>query len=209
MNETTKIREDASLDRAKKILVKRLARDGIDLADDAELQTFLRLHLGAHQVEHGMVVAMDDNRRLLGFETWPGELRSISMLPRRIATFALGLGATKVILAHSHPENICCPLPSGQDIHATHRMREILQWIDIHLVDAFVVSGKSVVSVAMCDIPSVLAPEGLFAIGFYERFAEIARYLGAARKMLDSDGNSAPHNLLIDHALREALSGSL
>jgi len=57
---------------------------------------------------------------------------------------AFDLDASRVILAHNHPSGDCHP--SSEDMAATHASREIVETLELHLDDHFVVSGDRIAS---------------------------------------------------------------
>ena len=63
---------------------------------------------------------------------------------RKIATEALALGATAVVLAHNHPSGIATP--SQEDIFITHYIRDALQPLGITLYDHVIMTDDDMVS---------------------------------------------------------------
>lgn len=75
-----------------------------------------------------------------------GDICSASIPVRRIVEYALGVGATSVILAHNHPNGMA--LPSPQDVLATRRVAEALSTVEINLVDHLVMTHEDFTSMA-------------------------------------------------------------
>ena len=90
-------------------LLEKPALPRFSLVDTTELDAFLLHHLADLPNEHFLVIALDDELRMLGSMLHPGELRSVYVKPRQIAELALPLNATKILMAHNHPESLCCP----------------------------------------------------------------------------------------------------
>ena len=63
---------------------------------------------------------------------------------RKIATEALALGATAVVLAHNHPSGLATP--SQEDIFITHYIRDALQPLGITLYDHVIMTDDDMVS---------------------------------------------------------------
>lgn len=68
-----------------------------------------------------------------------GGIDSASFKPRELAEAALRCNATRVILAHNHPQGFA--VPSAADVQTTKDVRAILLPLDIELVDHIIVSG--------------------------------------------------------------------
>ncbi len=77
-------------------------------------------------------------------EVAEGSINSASISPRRIVEMALGVNATSVILAHNHPSGLA--IPSGEDVHTTHRIAAALQTVEIVLADHVIVADGDSVS---------------------------------------------------------------
>lgn len=75
-----------------------------------------------------------------------GNSQSVTVSTRRLFRTAIQCGATAFVLAHNHPSgNI---QPSISDYQSTENARKIGGLIGIELIDHFIVSGKSVYSMA-------------------------------------------------------------
>lgn len=75
-----------------------------------------------------------------------GGADSAPMPLRQVVENALLANASAVVLAHNHPSGVA--LPSQSDCHATLRVRDALQTMDIRLVDHLVVADEDFVSMA-------------------------------------------------------------
>lgn len=73
-----------------------------------------------------------------------GSVNSASISTRRIIEIALGVNATSVVLAHNHPSGLA--IPSGEDVHTTHRIASALQTVEITLADHVIVADGDAVS---------------------------------------------------------------
>ena len=82
------------------------------------------------------------NRRLMA----RGAANSAEVSTRQIVEFALSQNASKVILAHNHPNGVA--LPSREDEQTTARLLSALAAVEVELVDHIVVAGGDYVSFA-------------------------------------------------------------
>jgi DNA repair protein RadC len=66
--------------------------------------------------------------------------------PRIIMVVALKLGATSIVLAHSHPSG--CLTPSTTDICLTQKIKKGGEFLDIKLLDHIIISTEGYYSFA-------------------------------------------------------------
>lgn len=197
-------RDEATIERAKRLLAARLATVGADLAKPRDLEDFLLLHLDGLAAETSITLALDDDRRLLDFRVWSGDLRRCEMQPRQIAALALAVNATGIIIGHNHPDSICCPTPSETDVHSTHRMRTILDWLDLRLIDAYLVADGKVQSIGMSDAAESVAKADLLQGDLRARLADISECLTAVLPPLRGGRCPVAARVLIEHAAKVA-----
>jgi DNA repair protein RadC len=69
-----------------------------------------------------------------------GSINYATVHPREVVKEALRLNAAAVILAHNHPSGDNSPSP--QDIDLTHKLKNILQVIDVRVLDHLVVGEE-------------------------------------------------------------------
>jgi DNA repair protein RadC len=97
------------------------------------------------QHERGHAIFVDQGHIWVGDTAFGiGSLDTLSLRMRPLFAQALRLGATGLILAHSHPSGHC--RPSGCDIAATRRLREVGLALDIVLVDHLIFTAEAVYS---------------------------------------------------------------
>ena len=75
-----------------------------------------------------------------------GTIDSASVYPREIMRNVLKHNAAAVILFHNHPSGMCAP--SQADKRMTTKITEALQYIDVRVLDHFIVSGTNHMSFA-------------------------------------------------------------
>ncbi|MDP4604882.1 MAG: DNA repair protein [Erythrobacter sp.] len=119
------------------------------LTDDRRHATidFLRSILLAPPLRHerGHAIFFDAQRAWLGDTAFGlGDLGSLSLRMRSLFGDALRLGASGMILAHTHPSGHC--RPSGCDIAATRRLQDVGRALDIALIDHLIFTTEAVYS---------------------------------------------------------------
>lgn len=65
---------------------------------------------------------------------------------RKIASTAMNLNATSVIIAHNHPQGVAAP--SASDVESVREMKKIFKKLDLLLVDSIIISDDSAYSMA-------------------------------------------------------------
>lgn len=95
--------------------------------------------------ERGHAIFLDANSAWVGDAPCGiGTMSALTLRMRGVLSQALRLDATGLILAHSHPSGHC--RPSGCDIAATRRLREVAQALDIVLIDHLIFTADAVYS---------------------------------------------------------------
>lgn len=113
----------------------------------SRVASFLRNKLAAKEREEFLVMYLDSQHRLIGTETlFTGTIDSASVYPREVLKGTLRANAAAVILAHNHPSGH--PEPSNADQRITERLKTALSYVDIPLLDHFVIGGSEYVSFA-------------------------------------------------------------
>ncbi len=92
------------------------------------------------------LLCMDDMNRMLRCDRlFTGVSNAAEISIRKIAEVSLRCGATKIVLAHNHPNGVA--LPSPDDIRLTEQIEKALQPLGIRLLDHIVVGGNDYVSI--------------------------------------------------------------
>lgn len=76
-----------------------------------------------------------------------GSISEATFKPRELAQAALRCNASRVILAHNHPQGFA--VPSLADVQATKAVRAILMPLDIEMTDHIIIAGED--SFSMCE----------------------------------------------------------
>ncbi len=114
--------------------------DGL-LKSPITLSSFLKnLFIGTEN-EISYILLFDNSKRLITCEKI-GEGFSLehTLSLRKITSCALSSNAVSAILVHNHPNGKA--FPSGEDIHATNRIRLMLESLGITLMEHFIVAGN-------------------------------------------------------------------
>jgi DNA repair protein RadC len=130
------------LEMARRALTQELQEQPI-MNTPKLVKNFLQIELGSLTHETFAVLFLDNQNRLLSFQTmFRGSLTQTMVYPREIAKVALSLGANGVVLAHNHPSGKV--EPSRSDLELTENLRQALSLIDVHIRDHIIVShGQS------------------------------------------------------------------
>jgi DNA repair protein RadC len=105
------------------------------------LLKFLAIRLQHRKIEELLVIYLDRKNRLIKTDSTSGTVSHVPLYPRNIASRALELFASAVILAHNHPGGN--PTASEPDIVMTKKVKNALEALDITLYDHVIIShGK-------------------------------------------------------------------
>jgi len=136
----------AVLEMAKRHLAQQLARDDV-LSNPTSVRDYLKAHLRHQPNEVFACLFLDSKHRVLAFEVlFQGTVDAASVYPRQVIRRALAHNAAALILAHNHPSGISNP--SEADHSLTRRLKELLSWLDVRLLDHFIVGEGEPLSMA-------------------------------------------------------------
>ena len=117
------------------------------LASPQAVRDYLQVLLADRPHEVFAVVFLDAQHRVLdAVEMFRGTLTQTSVYPREVVIEALTRHAAAVILAHNHPSGHAEPSVADQAL--THTLRSALSLVDVRVLDHFVVTRSSAVSLA-------------------------------------------------------------
>lgn len=130
------------IERALKVCESKL-NQGKPLTSPSEVRELLALRVSG--LEHEVFgVVMVDNRNCYidSEELFRGTLTQTAVYPREIVKLALQHNAAAVILYHNHPSGSLDP--SGADRTLTDALRIALNFVDVKVLDHFIVaSGRT------------------------------------------------------------------
>ena len=133
--------------RALTLLEKHLREPGAAFTSTNAVRDWLRLHLAWAEREVFQVLLLDNQHRLLAYETlFTGTLNSTEVHPREVVKLALSHNAAAIIVAHCHPSGLT--EPSQADKAITQRLQQALTLVDIPLLDHFIVGQLTILSFA-------------------------------------------------------------
>ena len=108
---------------------------------------FLQSQLSDAEREIFMVIFLDNQHRVVKHSRmFSGTLRHVEVHPREIVREAIKVNAAAVILAHNHPSG--CAEPSKADKDITDRIIKCCQFMDIRVLDHFIIGRGEYVSFA-------------------------------------------------------------
>ncbi len=132
-------------------LGKRFEREGFRkrrlIRGAEEARRYLYLHTAGMEREVFGVLLLDARNRLLATEDlfWGSVDRSI-VYPREVLKACMKRNAAAIVLYHNHPSGTA--EPSAADRHITHRLKAVLDEVDVLLVDHVIIGAEGVVSMA-------------------------------------------------------------
>ncbi|UCQ26619.1 DNA repair protein RadC [Edwardsiella tarda] len=133
--------------RALILLEKQLREPGAVFTSTHAVRDWLRLHLACAEREVFQILLLDNQHRLLAYETlFTGTLNSTEVHPREVVKLALSHNAAAIIVAHCHPSGLT--EPSQADKAITQRLQQALALVDIPLLDHFIVGQLTILSFA-------------------------------------------------------------
>lgn len=136
----------AVLEIARRHLAEQLKRDSA-LENSTAVRDYLKAMLRHEPHEVFACLYLDARHRVLGFEAlFQGSIDSASVYPRQVVKRALAHNAAALILCHNHPSGVC--EPSQADRHLTRRIKEALAYIDVKVLDHFIIGEGEPLSMA-------------------------------------------------------------
>lgn len=110
------------------------------MKNNDQLLEFLRLNIGFKDNEEFVVIFLNNNNRVVGYETlFRGTIDKSAVYPRNIIEKVFKYQAKGVIFAHNHPSGNL--RPSRQDIQITEHMEEVLDMLSIKLIEHIIIGG--------------------------------------------------------------------
>ena len=128
---------------AKVRLSKRQYLTSPELAADLLVQRYRHL-----DYEIFGIIYLDNQHRIIDIDEnlMSGTIDGASIYPRRVLKACLEKGAAAIAIFHNHPSSETTP--SRADINITNRISEALQYIDVRLLDHYILGGGEFTSFA-------------------------------------------------------------
>ena len=120
---------------------------GMGTAAFNQVVDYLRLRIGRERVEVSVALFLDTQHRLIACEELArGTVMANHVYVAEVARRALHHHAVSVVFAHNHPSGSLQPSP--EDLAFTHKLQAALHWLDLRLLDHFIVTAYGAVSFA-------------------------------------------------------------
>ena len=140
----------AILEMSRRALGEELKK-GNTLNSPELVRNFLRLSLANKQHEVFIGIFLDaKNHAIATEELFSGTLTQTSVYPREIIKRALFHNAAAIIFAHNHPSGVA--EPSHADKILTQSLKQALAFIDVKVLDHFVIGNGTALSFAEHDL---------------------------------------------------------
>jgi len=134
----------AVLEMGRRHLAEGLRRDSA-LESPQQVRDYLKARLRHEPHEIFGCLFLDTRHRVLAFEAlFHGTIDGASVYPRQVVKRALAHNAAAVILTHNHPSGVA--EPSQADRQLTTRLKEALGFVDVRVLDHFIVGDGEPVS---------------------------------------------------------------
>ena len=146
---TARAREDRIVYRAIAVLERRVSesRTRYEITGPSTVRNYLRVRLGALEREVFLVLFLDaQNRITAAEELFQGTLMHTVVHAREVLKATLRHNAASVIIAHNHPSGSA--EFSDADLRLHRALAEALNYIEVKVLDFFVVAGADLVSLA-------------------------------------------------------------
>lgn len=141
------VNEQRIIRRAMRLLEKYQRQPGEQFLAASCTKTWLQLHLARREREVFVVLYLDNQHRLLEYETlFLGTINHTEVHPREIVKFALRHNAAAVIIAHNHPSGITDASKADRTI--TSRIVSALSLIEVRVLDHFIIGDGNILSFA-------------------------------------------------------------
>ncbi len=96
-------------------------------------------------LERFHAIFLDESRSILGdAPLGQGRSSNLTVRMREIFERALVLQSSAIVIAHNHPSGLC--RPSEYDLHATMRLKQVAEALDIELLDHLIITYDAVYS---------------------------------------------------------------
>ena len=112
-------------------------RESIAIVRKADAVEACAAHLKNLPIEKFMVIAMDNQNRIIGYTAIEGATNQCQVYPAQVFSFLFSAAATAFIIAHNHPGGN--PRPSEHDWQITERLYKAGKLLDIMLLDHIIV----------------------------------------------------------------------
>lgn len=131
---------------ARQVLSHRVRR-GATLSSPQKVREYLSMRLGYLDYEVFGLILVDNRHRVIEYvELFRGTIDGASVHPREVVKLILAKQAAACLLVHNHPSQV--GEFSQADELITKRLTSVLQGIDVRVLDHWLVTGGTSVSMA-------------------------------------------------------------
>lgn len=117
------------------------------MTSSKSVRDFCLLQLADKKDEHFACLYLDNQHRLISFETlFTGTIDGAAVYPRVVVRRALEINAAAVIFTHNHPSGL--PEPSQADLAITQKLQQALALVEVRVLDHIVVGSEGSTSMA-------------------------------------------------------------
>ena len=135
------------IDQAFNIIRENMIGYDVNINEPAAAVQAVQTKIGTCEQEKFGLIYLTNQNTVIEIEVmFTGTIDSASVYPREIMRNVLKHNAAAVILFHNHPSGMCAP--SQADKRMTTKITEALQYIDVRVLDHFIVSGTNHMSFA-------------------------------------------------------------
>lgn len=139
--------DDDILRAASAVIEQQWAVRGATMSNPSSCADYLKLRLGAYPHEVFAAMFLDNRHRVLAYEElFRGTIDACSVHPREVLRRCLHHNAAAIVIAHNHPSGNS--EPSSADRAITRCLNDALAYIDVRLLDHFVVGSGTPTSLA-------------------------------------------------------------
>jgi len=128
-----------------KVKVTATKGDEVFISSPDDLPDMLRMLFNADTIEwteEFLVVCLNRAHKVLGYyKVGAGGFSNVVCDPKVVLTVALQSAASSIILAHNHPSGNTNP--SDSDVAVTEKIRKACSYLDINLLDHFIITNDS------------------------------------------------------------------
>ena len=129
----------AALELARRYFQENLAQ-GLSFQNSQAAHDYLRAEFCAIEQEVFGVLYLDTKHRIIEFKKlFYGTIHRVEIHPREILKTALKYNASALILAHNHPSGDVEPSPVDKSM--TSRLKQILSWVEVNLLDHIILGN--------------------------------------------------------------------
>jgi len=136
----------ACVEMSRRYLRECLERGDV-LSNPEDTRNFLMSELSGRDYEVFACLFLDNKHRVIQFEElFSGTIDGASVHPREVIRRAIKNNAAALILAHNHPSGMA--EPSEADIAITQKLIELLSYLDVRVLDHFIIGDGYCLSLA-------------------------------------------------------------